>query len=905
MSAMTAPPAPSVLPDPHALVEEFAAGYRFDLDDFQVRGCLALAAGQGALVAAPTGAGKTVVGEFAVWLALRSGGKAFYTTPLKALSNQKFGDFVARHGAARVGLLTGDNSINGEAPVVVMTTEVLRNMLYEASPTLGGLRYVVMDEVHYLQDRVRGAVWEEVLINLPVEVRVASLSATVSNAEEFGEWLEATRGATEVVIEERRPVPLDNYYLIGRDLHPMFVTRGDDVVPNPALARRGEREWRPGRDTTGRQPQRSGPRAVGRGWVPSRVEVVDLLEAEGLLPAIYFIFSRAGCDQALEQCRAGNIRLTSSAERAEILEFLDLKVAPVDPADLDALGYDLLAESLGRGVASHHAGMLPLFKEAVEELFAQGLVKVVFATETLSLGINMPARTVAIERLTKWQGERHELLTPGEYTQLTGRAGRRGIDSRGAAVVLHQPFIPFERITGLASTRTYPLTSSFRPSYNMAVNLVANYERPQAERLLASSFAQFLADRTVHGAEQTLERNERFLTGYLESAACDRGDIREYWELRRRQRARESALADAERRAETQEAAEGLRSLTPGTVIWLPGGRRRGLAAVIGPAGGRDNSTGVLVLTEDRRVRRVAVRDLGGPPVRVGKVAMPRQLSPKSPRFKSYVARALSELDPPSVPRPRRRRRAGADDPELAVLREELRAHPVHGCPDLGEHEKWMQRHAQLAKEQRALSERVRRRTGSLVRTFDRVLEVLGSLGYVDGFALTAKGETLRRVYAETDLVVVEALHRGVWRGLDPADLAACASSLVYETRGSDGPPGEVPVAPTRAVDEALDALTKLEEEVHAHEQAGGLSLTRELDPGFADPAYRWAGGDPLEDVLATEDITPGDFVRVTKQLIDLLRQVALVAEDQEVQTTARAAVDACQRGVVAYSSLL
>ena len=549
--------------------------------------------------------------------------------------------------------------------------------------------------------------------------------------------------------------------------------------------------------------------------------------------------------------------------------------------------------------------MLPLFKEAVEELFAQGLVKVVFATETLSLGINMPARTVAIERLTKWQGERHELLTPGEYTQLTGRAGRRGIDSRGAAVVLHQPFIPFERITGLASTRTYPLTSSFRPSYNMAVNLVANYERPQAERLLASSFAQFLADRTVHGAEQTLARNAGYLAGYLESATCDRGDIAGYWELRRRLRARESTLADAERRAETQEAAEVLRSLTSGTVIWLPGGRRRGLAAVIGPAGGRDNSTGVLVLTEDRRVRRVAVRDLGGAPVKVGKVAMPRQLNPKSPRFKSYVARALSELDPPERPRPRRKRRAGADDQELAALRAELREHPVHGCPDLAAHEKWMHRHDQLAKEQKTLSERVRRRTGSLVRTFDRVLEVLGSLGYVNGFALTDKGETLRRVYAETDLVVVEAMHRGVWRGLDPPELAACVSSLVYETRGADGPPGDAPLAPTRAVTDALAALTKLQEEVHAHEEAGGLTLTRQLDPGFADPAHRWASGDALEDVLATEDITPGDFVRVTKQLIDLLRQIALVAEDAEVQATARAAVDACQRGVVAYSSLL
>jgi ATP-dependent RNA helicase HelY len=886
--------------DAGALVEEFARGYAFQLDDFQRRACLALAGGRGALVAAPTGSGKTVVGEFAVWLALRTGTKAFYTTPLKALSNQKFGDFVARHGGARVGLLTGDNAINGEAQVVVMTTEVLRNMLYEGSPTLAGLGWVVMDEVHYLQDRVRGAVWEEVLINLPARVRVASLSATVSNAEEFGEWLEATRGATEVVIEERRPVPLDNYYLTGLQLHPLFVARGDDVVPNPALARRGEREWRPGRDSKGRH----GPRAAGRGWVPSRVEVVDLLEAEGLLPAIYFIFSRAGCDQALDQCRAAGVRLTSQDERAEILEFLQLKVAPLDPGDLDALGFDALAESIGRGVASHHAGMLPLFKEAVEELFAQGLVKVVFATETLSLGINMPARTVAIERLSKWQGERHELLTPGEYTQLTGRAGRRGIDSRGAAVVLHQPFIPFERISGLASTRTYPLTSSFRPSYNMAVNLVANYQRPEAERLLASSFAQFLADRTVHGAEQTLARNQRYLAGYRASAACDRGDVEQYWELGRRLREREGELADAERKARIGEAADAVRGLVAGTVIRLPGGRRRGLAAVLGPAGGRDGATGVLVLTEDRRVRRVAARDLGGAPVTVGRVAMPRSGSVKSPRFKASVARALAELDPPEEQRPRRRRAAAADD-QLAELRAAIRAHPVHACPDLPEHEKWLRRAEQLRRDSDSLANRVRRRTGSLVRTFDRVLDVLGRLGYVDGFALTDKGVTLRRIYAETDLLAAEAIERGVWRQLGPAELAACVSCLVYETRGGEGPPAEPPSPPTAAVRAALGDLAELQAEVHAHEEAQGLELTRPLDPGFADLAYRWAMGEPLEDVLADEEITPGDFVRVTKQLIDLLRQVAAVAGDGALAAAARAAVDACQRGVVAYSGLL
>jgi ATP-dependent RNA helicase HelY len=891
------------VPEAAALVDEFAAGYPFELDDFQRQGCLALAAGRSALVAAPTGAGKTVVGEFAVWLALRAGGKAFYTTPLKALSNQKFGDFVARHHAANVGLLTGDNSINGEAPVVVMTTEVLRNMLYEGSSTLDGLSYVVMDEVHYLQDRVRGAVWEEVLINLPVSIKVASLSATVSNAEEFGEWLETTRGPTEVVIEERRPVPLDNYYLIGDDLHPLLVDRGNgELVPNPALARRGEGAWngRRGRAGNGRHH-----RVRARDWVPTRIEVVDLLERERLLPAIYFIFSRAGCDQALTQCRAAGLRLTTTAEQHEIREFVDLKVAALDPADLDALGYDELAESLERGVASHHAGMLPLFKEAVEELFAQGLVKVVFATETLSLGINMPARTVAIERLSKWQGERHELLTPGEYTQLTGRAGRRGIDQRGAAVVLHQPFLPFERITGLVSARAYPLTSSFRPSYNMAVNLVAHYRREEAERLLASSFAQFLADRTVHGAEQTLRRNAEYLAGYLESAHCDRGDVQAYWALRRELRAREGAVAEAERRSRTEEAAAALRALTPGTVVYLPGGRRRGLAAVLGPAGGRDGATGVLVLTEDRRVRRVAVRDLGGAPVTVGKLSMPRTLSPKSPRFKARVAEALARLDPPRPDQTRRRRRSGAaDDPEIARLRAEIEADPVHRCPDLAEHERWLQRWDQLNRDTEALAARVRRRTGSLVRTFDRVLRVLGRLGYVDGFALTGKGATLRRVYSEADLVVVEAIHRGVWRGLDPAELAACVSSLVYEARGGEGPqaPAELP---TQGVGAALDALGDLWHEVHGHETAEGLDLTRGLDPGFADAAWRWAKGQPLERVLVDDELTAGDFVRVTKQLIDLLRQVAEVAVDDELAATARAAVAACQRGVVAYSGLL
>lgn len=930
-----------------SLIEEFARGYPFPLDEFQRRACHALAQGTGVLVAAPTGAGKTVIGEFAVWLALRDGGKAFYTTPLKALSNQKYGDFVARHGARNVGLLTGDNALNGEAPVVVMTTEVLRNMLYEASPSLAGLRYVVMDEVHYLQDRIRGAVWEEVLINLPDDILVASLSATVSNAEEFGAWLTSARGPTAVVIHEERPVPLDHSYLLDNELLPLFSDVDGARHPNAAIARRLQREHV--RRVGHTDPRRRRP---PRQFAVSRVDVADVLERHELLPAIYFIFSRAGCTQAVSQCLHAGVRLTTTHERTQILELLTTRVAALDPGDLEALEYPTLADALGRGVASHHAGMLPLFKEAVEDLFSRGLVKLVFATETLALGINMPARSVVIERLMKWQGERHELVTPGEFTQLTGRAGRRGIDSRGAAVVVHQPLVAFERIAGLASTRLYPLTSSFRPSYNMAVNIVANYRYEQAVHVLASSFGQFLADRTVHSAEQTVARNLQYHAGYVHSAACDRGSTAQWWELRQRVRALENAQAAAVRNASAAHAVALLHQLSPGAVVQLPG-TRRGLALVLGTAGGHHERTGILLLGQDLRVRRVPLRDLGEEARAVGRIPLPRTINPKSPHFRSRMAQALAamqsslraaeayktqqasptfgedvgasshdhshdEPDEGSSEGPNEGLRDGDGgegrrvsavspsereqvDEELSHLRSQLRADPVQRCPHRGDHERWMQRADDLKRETQRLQDRVRRRTGSLVRTFDRVLNVLRALDYVEDFALTTRGQTLRRVYNESDLLVTEAVHRGLWEHLEPADLAACVSALVYETRG-DAPSGP-PDLPTKATRSGWRALERLYADVRAFEQAEGLELTRAPDPGFCSRAWHWAQGARLQDVL-DEDLSAGDFVRTTKQLLDLLGQISQVSTSDVLALHARAAIKALDRGVVAYSAV-
>lgn len=508
----------------HPLTQEFISQFDFGFDDFQIAGCQAVEEGRSVLVAAPTGAGKTVVGEFAAYASLARGKKCFYTTPIKALSNQKFHEFVERFGEDRVGLLTGDTNINSDAEIMVMTTEVLRNMLYANSSTLLNLGAVVMDEVHYLADKFRGAVWEEVLIHLMESVQVISLSATVSNAEEFGEWLGEVRGSTDVIVSEVRPIPLYQHVLIGARMIDLFHEPGRVNPEILALERQALRRVRTPRD----RRDRHGSDDLRL----SRDEVIEKLQRENLLPAITFIFSRAGCDAAVKQCLQAGIRLTNTEERIEIARTAALYTQNIAEEDLDVLGYREWLMALERGIAAHHAGLLPSFKGAVEDLFQRGLVKAVFATETLALGINMPARTVVLEKLTKWNGEGHVSITPGEYTQLTGRAGRRGIDIEGNAVVLWSPTVDSATAAGLASTRTYPLRSSFTPSYNMSINLIARFGRDRARTSLESSFAQFQADRAVVGLVKQIRKNDLAALEQLESAVCHLGDFNEYASIR-------------------------------------------------------------------------------------------------------------------------------------------------------------------------------------------------------------------------------------------------------------------------------------------------------------------------------------------------------------------------------------
>lgn len=770
----------------HPITTAFVQTFDFEFDPFQVSACHAVEDGKGVLVAAPTGAGKTVVGEFAAYFALQAGKKCFYTTPIKALSNQKYSEFVAKFGEDRVGLLTGDTSINGEAEILVMTTEVLRNMLYAGSNTLTNLGCVVMDEVHYLADKFRGAVWEEVLIHLMESVQVISLSATVSNAEEFGEWLGEVRGETEVIVSEIRPIPLFQHVLIGNRLLDLFEQPGRI---NPEILQREREAIRRaaiGRNRRGRYNE-SNERM-------SRSDIIEMLQGENLLPAITFIFSRVGCDAAVKQCLHAGLRLTSPEERSEIKATALRYTQNIAEEDLEVLGFSEWLTALERGIAAHHAGLLPSFKAAVEDLFQRGLVKAVFATETLALGINMPARTVVLEKLIKFNGEAHVPITPGEYTQLTGRAGRRGIDIEGNAVIQWSPTVDSASAAGLASTRTYPLRSSFSPTYNMAINLISRFGRETARRSLESSFAQFQADRAVVGLTRQVRKNEQAIEELMRDASCHLGDFSEYARLRR-------SIKEVE----------------------------------------------VLLSRRDQR--------------------------------KTFDNRQRGHMEG-----------------ELADLRKSMKNHACHGCADREDHARLAERAGRLKRENEGLTARVENRTHVIAKTFDQICQVLDHLDYIDGEKPTSQGKILTKIYAESDLLLTESIRRGLLDELNAPELLSVVSCMIFESRSSEN---IAPKMPSQKVTSTITEVISLWAALEKIESQFGVKTQREPDAGFCYIAYRWASGNSLNNVLKGSDMSVGDFVRSTKQLVDLLNQIAGASEN--FRPVCKDAVKRIDRGVVAY----
>ena len=866
----------------------------FTPDPFQIQALDAVEAGSSVLVAAPTGAGKTIVGQFGAYVALEQGMRAFYTTPIKALSNQKYLELCDLFGAANVGLATGDTSVNSGAPVVVMTTEVARNMIYAGAP-LRDLGVVILDEVHYLADKMRGPVWEEVIIHLPAHVAIIALSATVSNAEEFGAWIREVRSTCEIIVSEKRPVPLYQHMIVGEDIFDLYAPTGKGKLNPELVAATRDFGMRGGRGS------RSWNREV-RVRRESRPSTLISLDRGRLLPAITFIFSRAGCEDAVRQILSTRITLTTRSEAAEIESYVDEVIALLPPEDAIVLGAEAWKRGLMRGIAAHHAGMLPLMKESVEHLFSRGLVKMVYATETLALGINMPARTVVIESLTKWNGSAHVSLSAGEYTQLSGRAGRRGIDTEGHAVVSHRGGVAPEEVAALASKRTYPLISAFTPTYNMVVNLLARSTRAQTRKVLESSFAQYQADSAVVALASRLTELEAQRDTTAEDLSCSHGDVREYLTLRDQLGQTEKSGARARKREARDESRRILSGVRPGDVLALTRGRKTRLCVVGAKATSASGRVEVSVIGEDATWRALAPEDVRGAIAVVGHMSIPggsalrrtKERTRIAGELRSGAAKGIYEVPAESTQ---------AFDP-ISALRAAMRQHPVHRCPHREEHARAGAQWARLEREINRLRSSIDSQTGSVAAQFDRVCAVLERLGFLAGDEVTDAGQRLRRIFGERDLVIAMSLDEGAWDGLDECELASMVSALVYDSRSEDDAQELAPSGVGTRLRTAWEECMGTLERVHRAEKRYGCDPTPGLDGALMAATLAWAHGSTLATAIEGAPIQPGDFVRWMRQVMDCLGQIASASDSSNLARRAEGAKERIGRGIVAWSTI-
>jgi ATP-dependent RNA helicase HelY len=856
--------------------------YDFALDQFQLSAFDAIDLGESVLVAAPTGSGKTVVAEYAIGVARLKKFRAFYTAPIKALSNQKYTELVQLYGGNEVGLLTGDNSINPNAPIVVMTTEVLRNMIYARSTSIENLGVVVLDEVHFLQDAYRGPVWEEVIIHLEPTVQLVCLSATVSNANELCEWLTTVRGPTRPIVETKRPIELVNHYMLGdkatRQIR-MFETLVGGQA-NTAISRldndisghskKSQPYGSRGSSRGGHQNSR-----IGRLFTPSRTEVVEQLQTSNLLPAIYFIFSRNQCNEAAKSCLQAGIRLTNDYERGEMLAIVDERLKDFSDDDLAALEYTQFVDQLEAGIGVHHAGMVPTFKEIVETCFSQGFIKIVFATETLAVGINMPARAVVLDKLTKYTGEHHEMLKPSDYAQLTGRAGRRGLDDVGHAIALWNPFLPFDQVAALVGSKSFVLNSAFRPTYNMAANLIKSTSQVQARHLLNLSFAQFQANRDVVEIQARIQRRSKEFDRLMVQAESSYGDISEY-----------KALVN--KRPSNSLNSGQLAQLRLGDVVLLTRKSQPERFVVISSAQ-RGSGAKLMLLSQSRLVISISENESDQFVELVAHMELPQPYQPTNSKFLKETASRLQRLKT-------RAKSTRADDGGHDE-------HPVANDPQIVEKLIALDSAMRIKKELDNLEKRVSNSTQSVSSQFDYLIKLLTEWHYVDTWALTDKGLLLSKIFHESDLLIAECISEDLLTGLSPVDLAALVSCFIYEDRNRD----DVGSAhyPSTDIKQRFLGIQKISRRLIKAETASGLQNHRSPDPGFIAATHDWAKGNSLLDILESDEVTAGDFVRTMKQLIDVLRQLAMIFTDEADRESATKASELLFRGVVASSSLI
>ena len=864
--------------------------FPFELDDFQKQAIAALDADQSVVVCAPTGSGKTLIGEYAIYRALARGYRVFYTTPLKALSNQKLRDFRNRYGADKVGLLTGDLSINRDAPILVMTTEIFRNMLYgtpigQVGTSMVGVEAVVLDECHYMNDRQRGTVWEESIIYAPPNVQLVALSATIDNSDQLTDWINQVHGATKLIYSDFRPVPLEFHFCNPKGLFPLLHTNGKGI--NPKL-----------------KPKGGKPR--GRQEAPSLGYIVSQLQQRNMLPAIYFIFSRRGCDKAVTEI--GNFSLVNADEAAILKQQIDafLERNP----DAGRTGH---IESLYRGVASHHAGVLPAWKGLIEELFQQGLIKVVFATETLAAGINMPARTTVISNLSKRTDRGHRMLTASEFLQMAGRAGRRGMDEIGYVVTVQTPYENAQDAAHLAVSDADPLVSQFAPSYGMVLNLLQTHTIEQARELIERSFGQYLSTLYLRPQIQAIEDlNQDLQQQQAQLDAIDPALLSSYEKLNERLREERRLLKTLQQQANqmsSENLAIALSYAVAGSILTLKGKNVAVAsplpATIVMKVAGSGQFPYLVCLGRDNRWYVVTVGDVVGlhaefPRLsQVDTLVPPAELAPKagSVRKGNEETAAIVSQIPPLDPEADLPPEVVTQQGRVNAIETQLKEHPLR---QFGEPGHLLKRHARITK----LKEEIRSRQTKFNqyarrywKEFVNLMEILQYFGCLklvkvdsersdsevkvdemersrdeaEQWKPTPLGEVAAAIRGDNELWLGLALASGELDQLEPQHLAAACAALVTEVSRPDT---WTRYETSREVEDALGELRGIRRELFKLQRRYQIGLPVWLEPDLVGIVEQWALGEDWKELCNSTSLDEGDIVRVMRRTVDFLSQI-------------------------------
>ncbi len=877
------------------LFRGFERRYRFPLDDFQVQAILAIMEGSSVIVSAPTGAGKTLVAEFAIHDALAAKRRVAYTTPLKALSNQKYADFCRQFGVAEVGILTGDVKVNPRAPVLVMTTEILRNMFYTG--TLEGLRHVVLDECHYMGDEGRGTVWEEIIVNAPKDVTLVALSATVANVREIADWIGLVHRPIHAIVHPHRPVPLRYHAAdLAAEIHSLDAVR----------ARRAKLVGIEGGGDEGR----------GRFYakrVASVPAVLEELETRGWLPAIYFIFSRAGCERAMDEVLEGGRALLGRDRRRDVDQAVAEAIEESPTLAASALNQTIF-QALRVGVGLHHAGILPSLKRLTEVLFERGLVRVVFATETMSLGIHMPARSVVLQGLTKRTDRGFRALSTNELTQMAGRAGRRGIDPEGQCVIALDARDSLGEVLSVVDGAPEPITSQFRLGFGSVALLVENVRDEAAiRRVVESSFGQYQSlrqirhlEREVADAEGALAEARRY-----EAPCGDLPRIGRYRELRAEVEARRRSSGARSRPARVR----ALDDVEPGRIVLL---RQRGSGGGLGVVVGVHRLRGNRVLLDTLLPHGSLVRTKAGNVKRVFWATPPVLLPPAIRNLAAHhrgwgrdsretlareggaVLARLGELDLASLVE---RERGGG--PEEALERIECHACPWEARPRCDAAWKAIEKEQGRLAHRRAALESIR---DAIWQEYRRVLEVLEAFDAVQQGVLRPKGELVASLRHDHELLVAEVVHRGVLDEAPPAEVATLVSALLEEARSAEDDPSRRLLRERPRLRRRIRQMEEAAEAIHAVQRRVGLHRPARVQTGSMAAVFRWASGDDdwARVVAHSFGGHEGDLIRAMRRLIDLLRQLAEGPEvPGGVADAAGAAARVLDRGIVLESALI